>query len=176
MSRGKGAGRGGPGAVGVGGAGYRAGVAHWREIEDAHPEFAARVRGRWEASTEHVPATLRRDGAPRLSGIELVVLDGDLQFGMMTGSRKLDDVRRDPRVAVHPAPRPAGGDGAFPGDAKASGRAVEFVGRVDPDHPDAAQLWIDVDGVVLTWVDSADELLVVESWHPRAGYRRRTRR
>jgi hypothetical protein len=42
-------------------------MANWRHIENDAPEFAARVRGRFEAGTNKTIATLRRDGGPRVS-------------------------------------------------------------------------------------------------------------
>jgi hypothetical protein len=50
-------------------------MATWREIENDAPEFAARVRDRFEIGTNKTIATLRRDGAPRISGSELQFVD-----------------------------------------------------------------------------------------------------
>ena len=44
--------------------------------------------------------TLRADGSPRVSPIEVSIQDGDLFVGMMPGSRKALDVTRDPRVCL----------------------------------------------------------------------------
>jgi hypothetical protein len=41
------------------------------QIEHDAPDFAARVRSRFEAGTNKTLATLRRDGAPRISASEL---------------------------------------------------------------------------------------------------------
>ena len=76
-------------------------MAGWREIEQEAAEFAARVKARFEAGTNKTLATLRRDGSPRISGSEAAFVDGELTFGMMPGSMKLLDVRRDPRIAMH---------------------------------------------------------------------------
>lgn len=48
-------------------------------------------------------ATLRRDGSPRISGTEVVFDDeaGEIYLGMMPGSVKALDLRRDPRLALH---------------------------------------------------------------------------
>src|SRR5258708_6844153 len=100
----------------------------WREIEEDAPDFAARVRARFEAGTNKTIATLRMDGGPRISAIELEFADGQVTFGMMGGSMKLLDVRRDPRTAVHcPTLEPPKDDpSAWPGDAKLGGQAVEI--------------------------------------------------
>ena len=44
--------------------------------------------------------TLRRDGSPRVSPIEVAFHDGRLYVGMMPGSTKSLDVERDPRVSL----------------------------------------------------------------------------
>lgn len=68
-----------------------------REIEQAVPEFAQRVRARFDAHRHKTIATLRADGSPRISGVEATFDEGDLAFGSMPGSRKSTDLRRDPR-------------------------------------------------------------------------------
>src|SRR5579884_4126855 len=49
--------------------------------------------------------TLRRDGAPRVHPIAPLLHASGL-YGFLSPSRKLDDVRRDPRYALHTYPRP----------------------------------------------------------------------
>src|SRR5215208_6427294 len=102
-------------------------MANWSEVEAAAPELAARARATLDAHKHKVLATLRRDGSPRLSGIEATIVDGELWLGMMPGSRKALDLRRDPRLALHSASvdPPSDDPSAWPGDAKLSGRAVE---------------------------------------------------
>ena len=69
--------------------------------------------------------TLRADGSPRLSGIEVTFRDGDLWLGMMPDSLKALDLRRDPRVALHSA---TVDPELVEGDARISGLAVEATG------------------------------------------------
>jgi hypothetical protein len=45
--------------------------------------------------------TIRRDGTARISGVEPLVLDGDLWLSMMSGSAKSRDLGRDPRVVLN---------------------------------------------------------------------------
>ena len=78
-----------------------AAVPAWQAIEEAEPEFAARVRRLLDAGRHKTIATLRADGSPRISGIECEFADGDLRFGSMTGARKGADLERDPRFALH---------------------------------------------------------------------------
>ncbi|MFK0296812.1 pyridoxamine 5'-phosphate oxidase family protein [Streptomyces sp. NPDC090442] len=105
------------------GANGRRRVVGWAAVEAAVPGFAAAVRERFEAYRHHVLATLRADGAPRLTGLEADFRHGELWLGMMTGSRKALDLRRDPRFALHA--NPGGGRELADGDVRVAGRAVE---------------------------------------------------
>jgi hypothetical protein len=152
-------------------------MASWQQIENDAAEFAARVRARFDAGTNKTIATLRRDGAPRISGTELQFTDGQVTLGMMGGSMKLLDVRRDPRVAIH-SPTiepPPGGPNEWPGDAKIAGTVVET--PLPPDSPnEGAGFTVDIAEVVLTYVGTPADHLVIETWHPGRGWQRRTRR
>ena len=66
-------------------------------------------------------ATLRRDGSPRISGIECEFEDGELWFGSMSGAVKARDLQRDPRFALHSGT----GDADRPTATEVSGRALE---------------------------------------------------
>jgi len=96
----------------------------WSETEAVAPELAAAVRGRFEAHGMGLMATLRRDGSPRISGIEPLFALGELWLGLMPNSLKGADLRRDPRLALHSATEDKD---VKEGDAKISGRAVEVV-------------------------------------------------
>ncbi|WP_217900793.1 pyridoxamine 5'-phosphate oxidase family protein [Rhodococcus sp. 14-2470-1b] len=109
-------------------------------------------------------ATLHADGAPRVSGIEIAFLDGEIQFGMLYGSRKLADIRRDPRVALHAATLAPAGAEEMPVDAKISGRAEIYVGRIDQDYPDAAQLRIDLTHASYIQVDPDTGAMKIDTW------------
>jgi hypothetical protein len=76
-------------------------MASWYEIEMSAPNLAARVRRRFAMGTNKTIATVRKDGSPRISASELEFTNGEVTLGMMGGSMKLLDVRRDPRIAVH---------------------------------------------------------------------------
>jgi hypothetical protein len=45
--------------------------------------------------------TTWRDGTPRLSPVEPLVMDGDLWLSMMWQSTKARDLLRDPRILIH---------------------------------------------------------------------------
>lgn len=152
-------------------------MASWHEIEKDAPAFAERVKALFEAGTNKTIATLRRDGSPRISANEAVFQDGELTLGMMAGSVKLHDVRRDPRIALHaptlepPTDNPESG----PGDAKLSGVAIETTPPPDWPHGDSGLFRIDIQEVVLTYVGIPADHLVIESWHTDRGHTRRTR-
>jgi hypothetical protein len=152
-------------------------MASWQQIEQEAPAFAARVKALFDAGTNKTIATLRRDGSPRISATEAAFEDGELTFGMMSGSMKLLDIRRDPRIAMHaptlePAPdHPESG----PGDAKLAGLAVEQPPPPDTPFPDAGFFRVDIQEVTLTYVGVPADHLVIESWHASRGHQRRTR-
>jgi Pyridoxamine 5'-phosphate oxidase len=157
-------------------AGTLRGVPRWKAFAEAEPEFATRVRRLFDAGRHKTIATLRADGSPRISGIECEFTDDDLRFGSMTGARKLADLERDPRFAVHgPTFHPEEGkEGEWPGEAKIAGRAVA-AGPVttDEEHEQSGQLFAaDISEVVITGLNPEATRLVVESWTPERGRRR----
>jgi len=151
-------------------------VPAWRTIEEAEPEFAARVRRLLDAGRHKTIATLRADGSPRISGIECEIADGELRFGSMTGARKGADLARDPRFALHgPTVHPVEGqERDWPGEAKIAGRAIP-AGPVNTDETDeeadGEMFTADITEVVITRLDAEATKLVVESWTPQRGLR-----
>ena len=97
-------------------------MASWADVTRSAPDFAAAVRTLFDAHRHKTPPTLRRDGSPRISGIEVVFADGELRSGGWADSRKLIDLLRDPRFALHSATSNPDG---WPGEAKVAGRAIE---------------------------------------------------
>lgn len=145
-------------------------MAHWAEFEAAEAELTARVKSILTARKHHTLATLRKDGSPRVSGLAVAFNDDDLVLGMMPGSLKLADVRRDSRVAMHALSDdpPEDNPGAWKGDAKLAGRIVAQ--PVEPeDQPPGPRLWLDITEVALTHLDLAATQLEIESWHPGRG-------
>ncbi len=147
----------------------------WSTIESDVPELAAAVLARFTVTKHHVLATLRSDGAPRVSGTEVPLVDGDLWLGSMPGALKARDLQRDGRFALHSNP----GDGSMEGgDAKLSGVAVEVV---DEDEirrivevigapPGPLHLFrLGIDLVVWSEVDEAAGKMLISSWRPGRG-------
>ena len=157
-------------------------MATWNDVTRSAPEFARAVRAIFDAHRHKTLATLRRDGSPRISGIEATFADGELWLGMMPGSRKARDLQRDPRFALHSASVDVdeADPSAWPGDAKLSGLAVEVT---DPERVRAltssptgeAHLFrADIREVVLTRVQG--DQLAIELWREGEGLRRFQRR
>jgi len=154
----------------------------WSQFTDAQPAFAAAVRNRFDATKHHVLATLRADGAPRVSGSEVQFYGGHLMAGMMPDSVKSADLLRDPRYAVHSNP----GDGSMAeGDAKIAGVAqllddpaelITYFTHLGMERPPGARVFrLLVGEVVLTSLHPDGDRLVIESWHVGTGHRRRER-
>src|SRR5215211_2703531 len=101
---------------------HTASMPNWNQFTDAAPELADAVRGCFEAHGLALLATVRRDGSPRISGIEAFFADGELWLGMMDASLKARDLQRDPRLALHNA---TVDKDVADGDAKVGGRAIE---------------------------------------------------
>lgn len=142
----------------------------WAAFQAAEPDFAASVQARFGQYKHHILATLRKDGSPRVTGLEVNFRFGELWLGMMPNSRKALDLRRDPRFAMHANPGPD--DTMEYADVRVSGRAVEetdpdvlarFIGEVKPPEP-FHLFRTELTEVVSTGVENED--LVVRAWHP----------
>lgn len=150
-------------------------MSEWRDFESAAAELADRIQGRFERHRHAVMATLRRDGSPRLSGMEAPIRDGRLWLAMDATSHKADDLRRDPRFSLHSAPDH---EDLLLGDARIEGLAVEaqeeevdlFIKGHRFPIEDSSTMTLftgHVTRVILTWVEG--EALLVESWTPEGG-------
>ena len=142
-------------------------MAGWREVETEAPELAARARALFDANKHKTLATLRRDGSPRISGIEIEFDEGELWFGSMWRAVKALDLQRDPRFAIHSA-----SDGAdFQADAKVAGRVEEVSsdGRSHRFRADVTEL------VVISLGGDPPDHLLIESWHAGRGVTTRRR-
>jgi hypothetical protein len=93
----------------------------WSDVAAGAPELASAVRTRFEAHGLALMASLRRDGSPRISGIEFLFDGTGLWLGMMPGSLKAKDLLRDPRIALHNATIDKD---VVAGDAKITGTAL----------------------------------------------------
>ena len=153
----------------------------------AAPELAELVQNRMNATGLGLLATLRKDGSPRISGIEPSFSDGELWLGMMENSMKARDLQRDPRMALHNA---TVDKEVTDGDVRVSGRAIEAVdtatklaflaafreanGYGPPDDDPMHLFKIDITEVMS--IQPGGDHLVIQSWTPAQGLRRVERR
>jgi hypothetical protein len=148
-------------------------MASWAEFAAAEPDLASRVAQRFAIRKHKTLATLRKDGSPRISGIEVEFVNGEVFLGIMPDSLKLRDLERDPRLAIHsPTDDPPPGDPrGWGGEAKLGGSAREVA---LPDSPVAGgrRFRIDITEAVLTHLNDAGDRLVVEFWRPGNGSKR----
>jgi hypothetical protein len=86
----------------------------WSDVKQQQPRLAEVGRERLLKPGVVLTATIRRDGTPRLSAAEPLLLDGELWLAMMPTSRKAQDLDRDPRLLVHSVITTRdGGEGEF---------------------------------------------------------------
>lgn len=149
-------------------------MARWQDVVDSEPEFAGEVQRIFESHKHKTIATLREDGSPRISGIEFEFNRGDVVFGMMPGSLKGRDLRRDPRTELHSSPVDTSEDdpAAWPGDARLSGRAREITDEVErlrylddtaAEHP---LFVLEIERVIRIKLDGDPLHLLVRTWRP----------
>jgi hypothetical protein len=148
----------------------------WIEFEAAAPALAERVRSRLNAHVHKTLATVRRDGAPRISGTETAFAEGDLWIGSMWQARKALDLQRDPRFALH-----SGSDDppGWNGDAKLAGVVEEIT---DPERvraingpkapPGPSHLFrLDLREVSVVALHESGQAIEIEVWTPSHGVR-----
>jgi hypothetical protein len=156
---------------------HAAGMPSWSDFEAAAPDLAQKVRERFDAHTHKTLATIRRDGAPRISGTESAFRDGELWIGSMWKAVKARDLQRDPRFALH-----SGSDepSAWKGDAKVAGvaeeitdqaRVQEINGSADAPPGPSHLFRLDLTEASVVGLDESRKELVIEVWTPDRGVR-----
>ena len=100
----------------------------WSEFAAACPELAALGEERFRSREVMLLGTLRKNGWPRITPVEMDFVDGELLVGMMWRSPKALDLLRDPRYVAHSVVTNRSGE---EGDFKLYGRAREVR---DPDR------------------------------------------
>jgi general stress protein 26 len=146
-------------------------MAKWSFFESEAPELASKIRSRFEGHAHHVLGTLDAQGAPRLSGINVFFNDGEMWFGSMVGARKVSDINRDPRIALHSATLSAEMVG---GDARVSGTAVQLdrdrAAQWRPENPaDGSFFSLEIHKAHI--VEVAGDELIVSMWDTKQGFR-----
>jgi hypothetical protein len=146
-------------------------MANWSVFASEAPELAAKIRARFEGHAHHVLGTLDSAGAPRLSGINVFFNEGEMWFGSMPGARKVADINRDPRIALHSATLSEEMEG---GDARVSGVATPLdfqrAAQWRPENPAEGSFFsIEIRKVHL--VEVAGDELVISMWDTEHGLR-----
>ena len=146
----------------------------WQKFQQQAPELAALGEELMERSGMVMLGTLRKDGFPRISPVEVIFTEGQLYLGMMWRSKKALDLLRDPRCTVHSATSDKDGS---QGDFKVFGRAVEandleirnrycdaLYEKIDwkPEEPEFHLFSIDVESAAL--VEFQDEKMTHRFW------------
>jgi hypothetical protein len=151
----------------------------WVNVEHVAPELAVSVRGRFEAYGLALLATLRRDGSPRISGIEVLFALDELWMGMMPGSLKALDLMRDGRFALHSATTDKQ---VTNGDARISGVVIHvddeamlaryrdvFAAATGYPPPDGPFELFRADVTEISMLKPAGDHLDIEFWSERGG-------
>lgn len=138
-------------------------MSSWAQFAPKESVLAQTVRETFAVRKHATMATVQRDGSPRISGTEVDFADdGEIYLGMMPATMRAQDLRRNPRVAVHcrtvdpPADDPAG----WLGDGKITATAIE----VEPDR-----FRLDISSVTLTAVAPGGDELAITTWHDGRG-------
>ena len=154
-------------------------VASWDDVIAGCSDLGGKVHARFEAHGLALIATIRKDGGPRISGVEVTFGAGELWLGMMQGSLKAKDLLRDPRFALHSATIDKD---VKAGDAKVSGVAVpvddeatfrDFLHASGPEgalDPGAFHLFR-LEVTEMSFVVPAGDHLAIEWWGEGRGYR-----
>ncbi|MEW9550610.1 pyridoxamine 5'-phosphate oxidase family protein [Nonomuraea sp. NPDC050783] len=151
-------------------------MASWQEFERQAPRLGGIARGLMETYRHKVLATLRKDGSPRVSGIETSFKGDELWMGSMPGAVKALDLRRDARMAIHVTSRQPEGDdpSAWEGDVKLSGRAVEITDAgvlASFGLPDEGSHLFRIEVTEVAWTRVEGDELVIDAWREGAGVR-----
>ncbi len=73
----------------------------WSEFAAAQPVLAAVASDQLIKPGVVLVGTTRKDGSARISGVEPLLMHGELWLSMMPASAKARDLDRDPRILVH---------------------------------------------------------------------------
>ncbi len=162
------------------------GAMNWGEFAQAAPELAQLGEEPFERTGAILLGTSRRDGTPRISPVEHLILDRELFLGMMWQSRKALDLLRDPRCLIHSMVIDKN-DSA--GEFKLRGRAVDVRDRdVQERYCQALQEktgWrpegpfhlfaVDIETAThIKYLENGDQLVM--EWHPGSAPTERRRR
>ncbi len=121
---------------------------NWSQFKQSAPDLASLAEERFQRHGLVLVGTLRRDGWPRISQVEPLIVDGALYLGMSYRSRKALDLLRDSRITVQTIVTNKDGT---EGEVKLYGRAE------DVQSPEVKRTYLEAVRRELGYELSADE-------------------
>jgi hypothetical protein len=74
---------------------------HWSDLVSEQPSLAQQAYEKLIRPGVLLVGTVRRDGLPRISGVEPLIMDGQLWLSMLQDSMKARDLHRDLRLVIN---------------------------------------------------------------------------
>lgn len=157
----------------------------WAGLRDQAPELAGRAQEVLEDAGFVMLGTIRRDGSPRISPVEIQLVEGELMMVMIPHTHKAADILREPRVVLQ---SPVG-DAADPGlEVKLSGRVsvrteeslkealADRIEEVSGWRPERDWLFLSVAIGAVSLIEWQRGEMIMTRWDPELGVRGPERR
>jgi hypothetical protein len=160
----------------------------WSEFRSQIPELAEQARKLFGRNMLALIGTIRSDGSPRISPVEVFFTPDELLVGMMRQSKKAFDLMRNPRCVVHNTISDPNGSQpelklycrSILGDDHTRSRyckAYTERWKRKPPHSFPAYVFsMDVDSAALIRYDTQKNQMIVKSWSSKSGLKERTRK
>lgn len=159
----------------------------WREFQQSVLQLARLAQQRFQQTGVALLGTICRDGTPRISPIEPVIVQDHLLLGMLWRSTKALDLLRDPRCVIHSAITSLAGT---EDEVKLRGRAVEIQDRDQWEryHQAFSQrwgartpqrfhiFWVSIERAACISYDTDIGDMIVRLWDAQRGLRETRRR
>ena len=160
----------------------------WKDLKLRAPELAKDSELSFQKNGLALIGTIRRDGSPRISPVEVFLLPEDIMFGMMKNSRKALDLLRDSRCTLHNTVSDPNGSEV---ECKMYGRAIAgqegmkeryrsaYASRWGRDPPQSFPAYVfsmDLDKLALIRYDTERNLMHVKKWTKEGGSREYSRK
>ena len=153
----------------------------WSAFKAASPNLANETERLFGRRGLALVGTLRKDGSPRISPVEVFFLPQAALLGMMSRSMKALDLLRDPRCVLHtPVSDPNGSEPELKlyGRAMACGKEERaryqraylkrWKRRTPPNFP-AHVFSFEVESVALVRYDTKKMTMIVKRWSSKKG-------
>jgi hypothetical protein len=155
----------------------------WKDFRSTVPEFAKTAEEVLGTNGLALIGTIRRDGTPRISPVEVFFPREELLMGMMNRSKKALDLLRDPRCVIHNTVSDP--EGSQP-ELKLRGRAIAGEEGMRERYCEAyAVRWkrrppesfpghvfsLDVDSAAFIRYDTEKNEMTVKRWSAELGFK-----